>query len=284
MELPQTKEEKRKLRIQKLQEFHGWKMNVPPNCLPPEDRAKLGGGLRCFGKVYERDEHGNKNIDIPKRRCGNPSVKGSFYCKKCGGGNSHALINNKSSTGSLYRGAFNNQLGSLFDAFLTDPAVLDIIPELTALRLAYRKFLENVSSGKPKTPPRKLMKIVRSISKDFKLSDEDKFIYIKDLCSREMSLSDPNSIVLMKNVTETIGNTVERIYKIQSKDDFLLTQDGLKILLRCIIDILKKNVNKEVLDKVKQELLEVSIRTKGDLRKYQEGNQLELNIPLRQED
>lgn len=284
MEVQITKEEKRLQKIQKLNELHGWKMNVPPNCLPTEDRAKLGGGLRCFGKVYLRDENGNKKIEEPKKRCGNPAVKGSFFCKKCGGGNSYALTNNKSTSGSLYRGAFNNQLGSLFDAFLNDPAVLDIIPELTALRLAYRKFIEDVATGKPKTPTNKLIRIIKSITEDEKLLNNDKFAFIKDICAKEMALSDPATIMLMKNVTETIGNTVEKIYKIQSKDDFLLTQDGLKILLRCIIDILKKNVNEEVLGKVKQELLEVSIRTKGDLRKYQEKTQPELNLPMAQED
>lgn len=262
-----TKVEKRSERLKKMVELHGWKLNVPASCLSKEDKANLGGGLRCFGKVYERDKFGNKQKDLPKRRCGNPAVKGSFYCKKCGGGNSHALVHGRSVTASLYRGAFNNQLGNLFDAFLSDPSVLDLVPELTALRVAYRDFLEKATSGKTKIPAKQLIKTIRKISRDEMLGDEDKFTYIKDICSRELALSDPDSINLMRNIMGTIGETVERIYKIQTKEDFQLTADGIKILLRCIVDILKRHVDGETLSKVKEELLEISIRTKGDLRK-----------------
>jgi hypothetical protein len=42
----------------------------------------------------------------------------------------------------------------------------------------------------------------------------------------------------------------------------------LKVLFRCITDILKENLNEKTLRSVKEELINISVRTKGDLSKY----------------
>ncbi len=47
-----------------------------------------------------------------------------------------------------------------------------------------------------------------------------------------------------------------------------MTPDGLKVLFRCIIDILKENVQEDILKTIKGELIEISVKTKGDLSKY----------------
>ena len=136
-------------RYLKLWEKHGWKADLTPDCLEEEDRAPFGGGLRCFKKVFIRDDYGNTIEHVPKVRCKNPVIKKSLFCKKHGGGNSNALVNGKRSlTKNLYRGAFQSDLSDLFDKFLNDPAILDIRPELAALRTCFVKWVTELEKPK----------------------------------------------------------------------------------------------------------------------------------------
>ena len=82
-----TKSQQHEERMKVLYENHGWKLNTPPNLLPPEDKSNFGGGLKCFKMVYDRDETGGKLETM--HRCGNPAAKGSFFCAKKHGGGGH---------------------------------------------------------------------------------------------------------------------------------------------------------------------------------------------------
>jgi hypothetical protein len=262
-------EEKQKNKIEMLLEEHGWKLDVPPSALPSDDRAPLGGGLRCFGKVYNRDDFGNKIRTQPRRRCNNPCFKGSFFCKKCGGGNANALIHGRrSGVSSLYRSAFQADLGTMFEVFINDPTIMDLKPELAALRVCLKNYIDELNKKTNIRNVRKLNKSIRVILNDSILSDEEKFINIKDICARNSSISDGESIDRIAHVCEVISRVTERMNKVQSSDKFMLTLDGIKILYRCIIDAIRECAPVEIQKKLKEQLMSIRIRTSGDLNKY----------------
>lgn len=278
-EIKLTKNQRRALRHKELLEHHGWKLNVPPSALEKKDRAGLGGGLKCFRMVADRDENGNKKDT--QHRCGNGCVKGSFFCKKHGGGNNYNLVHgkNQSVSGSLYRGAFKADIGDLFEAFLNDPGLLDLKPELSALKLCLNQYIKKLSSeNKTVRNAKKGIKIIRNVVKSKELNDEEKWRYIKDFCARQSTLTDGESLDRILSIVDTTSRVVERIEKIQNRDEFLMTADGLKILFRCIIDVIRDNADPDTLKRVKTSLLQISTRTQGDLSKYTEMKQIEVDV------
>lgn len=277
-----TKSQKHIERVRMLMEQHGWKLNVPSSILAPEDKAKLSGGLKCFRMVYDRDKDGVKLKTM--HRCGNPAAKGSFFCKKKhGGGNQNNLIHGKNSmTSSAYRGAFKTELGDLFDTFLNDPAISDLRPEIAAIRTAYRTYMNELSaSSKRVKNPLAALKVIKNITKDKLLTPEERFAHIKEFCSRQATLTDGEALERIVAIGESISKIVERMNKIQNKEEFMLTIDGLKIIFRCVIDVLKEHVTPETLKLVKDNLITISARTQGDLSKYGELKQLEVPSPLK---
>jgi hypothetical protein len=257
------KQEKQKMMLEK----HGWKLEVPANMLPEDDKASFGGGLRCFRNVYFRDDMGNKIKTSPKIRCGNPAIKGSFYCKKHGGGNTNALVHGKRAlTSSLYHGAFQSDLGSLFDRFINDPMVNDLRPELATLRTVLIKFIGSLNNTEKIDSPKKKMRILRNIINDQVLNPEEKFVQIKEFCNRQSLLTDTESIDKIGYLCDLIAKITERMARIQNKEQFTLTPDGLKLLLRCIVELITKYVPENQIEEIKKELVQLSVRTQGDLK------------------
>lgn len=283
-ELKLTKAQKRELRHKELLEHHGWKLNVPPSTLEPKDRAKLGGGLRCFRMVFDRDHNGNKKET--QHRCGNGCVKGSFFCKKHGGGNQHNLIHGKNTnTGaSLFRGAFKAEIGDIFEAFLNDPGLLDLKPELSALKTCLNQYIKKLSTESQKVKnAHRGIKVIKKVIASKELDTEGKWRYIKDFCARQSTLTDGESLDRILSIIDTTSKVVERIDKIQNRDEFLMTADGMKILFRCIIDAIRDNCDIETLKRVKTHLLKISTKTQGDLSKYKELKQLDIGVPNEKE-
>lgn len=267
-----SNEEKKQERYRKLVENNGWKLDVPATMLPDGDKASFGGGLRCFQNVYLRDDFGNKIKTSPKMRCGNPAIKGSFFCKKHGGGNTNALVHGKRAlSSSLYRGAFQTNLGTLFDQFLNDPTVSDLRPELATLRTILVKYVSSLNNTEKIDRPNKKLKIMKSILSDQILNPEEKFIQIKEFCNRQSLLTDTESIEKIGYLCDLIAKINERMARIQNKEQFTLTPDGLKLLLRCIVELITKYVPENQIEEIKKELVNLSIRTQGDLKNIKDA-------------
>ena len=271
-----TKQQKYAERVRILMEKHGHKLNIPSTILDPEDRAGLGGGLKCFTMVFDRKPDGTK-LDT-KHRCGNPARKKSFFCKKHGGGNQHALTTGeRSMIASAYRGVLKTDTGALFDAFLNDPTLLDLKPELSAMRTCLTEYLKKVSMNSKKVgSSRKALSMIRLILKDDMTAKDEKWERIKMFCSNQTVLTDGESLDRITRMIDTISKVVERIEKHTNKEEFQLSIDGLKIMYRCIIDIIRKRVpDEKTLKLVKEDLVQINTRTQGDVSKYQSSDQPE---------
>ena len=255
-------------RIKALYDEHGWKIFVPRNTLAEEDKTKNGRGLRCFRMRWVRDENRKKTGE--KVRCKNPCVKGSLFCKRHRGANSFALVHGKQSSEHIYKGAFQTNTSLLFDAFLRDPAITDLKPELAALKTALNNYMSRLSHGVPRKS-KELLHIMKETIMDPGLPSYEKVRAIVELCSIQGCLTDGESLDRMARLIESIGRLTERIRRIQARDEFMLTPDGIKILFRCLIDVIKKHVPEDKIDGMKKDLLDISIRTKGDLRLYSEN-------------
>jgi hypothetical protein len=265
-----TKSQQHEERMKILYENHGWKLNTPPNLLPPEDKSNFGGGLKCFKMVYDRDETGGKLETM--HRCGNPAAKGSFFCaKKHGGGNQNNLVHGKRSViASTYQGAFGGKVGTLFDAYLNDPSITDAKVILASLLTCYRQYIEKVNNPEKSIKrPIALLKQIKFIQKSIVKTPLEKFLMIKELCASQTTLADGEVVDRMMSICETISRIIERIDKQQGKDEFILTPDGLKIFIRCMIDIIKEHVSSDDIEKVKERILTINTRTEGDISKYE---------------
>lgn len=259
----------KKDRIQKIEKKkrkflykkYGDLINKDPVEIPTEHRCKLNGGLRCFRR-YEKI----KENDVKKFRCGNPASSGSLFCKRHGGGNTKAVTTGTfSTTAIMYAGVHKNELKDILLSFLNDPCILDLKPELANARTLLRTYIEKLSNAKPKNPNRFVM-IIKNILDDKDTTSMDKYMAIKILVEEQASLMDGRAIDRINRTIETIGRTVDRINKSVNKNDFVLTPDGLKIILRAIVEIIKSFViDKDIQTRIREELLKISTLTKGDL-------------------
>ena len=265
------KQEKKK-RVD-LYEKYGFLIGSETKDIPDKHRSKTGG-LRCFKRIQERDDNGNIIKDSPKKRCGRACSKGSLYCKSHGGGNSRALTTGKRTTATLeaYKGIHTNELQDLMTTFVNDPKMLDQKAELVMVRAVLHNYLKKITEGEkhPKNAKKMLGVIERTLFSD-DMSDIDKLLTIKEVCDSVRSLDDGQVIDRMNRCVETIGKTIDRIYKIETKDNFMLTPEGLKILLRGVLDVLRASVdNEDTLNDIRKSLLKLSVKTGGDLTKYGE--------------
>jgi len=261
--------QKREKKLEYLTEKYGYFLSLPASCLPDEHRAKLGGGLRCFSFVFNRTDEGTK-IKGDKKRCGNPVVKGSFFCKKHGGGNSHNLVHGRNMNPMLsaYKKTYDGSLGDLLTCFVNDKDITDMRPELLSLRVVLNNYVSKLIDGKPANPKR-FVKEAKNIVNAEELTDIEKFVMLKDLSDSVHTLTDGDSIDRLARVTETVSRVIERINKTQSKDDFILTPEGLRIFLRAIVDVINDHVLDENIKRSLHEaLINISIKTGGDLSKY----------------
>lgn len=261
-------------RYKELYEQHGHKIFLPKEQLEDEDRSpKWGGRLRCFKMRSVRDETGAKTGE--KVRCKNPSTKGSLFCRKHGGGNTSALVHGNQVSQYIYRGAFQNKMGSLFDAFMNDPSYLDIKPEFIVLRTVLMSYIKKLSNEQPIRNPKKLLRIVSNITREEVYTPQEKWNMILELVHSQNTLMDGENIERIAKITDTLSKVIERVRRYQTKDEFILTPEGIKILLRALIEVLKIHVPPEKIETIKQALLEISVRTQGDLSKLTEGRDVE---------
>jgi hypothetical protein len=86
---------------------------------------------------------------------------------------------------------------------------------------------------------------------------------------------DGENIDRISKITDTLSKVIERVRRYQTKDEFILTPEGIKILLRSLIEVMKVHVPPEKIEIIKQALLDISIRTQGDLSKLTEGREIE---------
>jgi hypothetical protein len=261
-------------KYKELYEQHGHKIFLPKEQLEEEDRSlKWRGRLRCFKMRLVRDEMGVKTGE--KVRCKNPTAKGSLFCKKHHGGNVTALVHGKQVSQYLYKGAFQNKIGSLFDMFMNDPSYLDIKPEFIALRTILVSYIKKLSNEEPIRNPKKLLKIVYNITRQDMYTPQEKWSLILELVHSQNTLMDGENIDRISKITDTLSKVIERVRRYQTKDEFILTPEGIKILLRSLIEVMKVHVPPEKIEIIKQALLDISIRTQGDLSKLTEGRDIE---------
>jgi len=276
-----SKDAKRMQKFKKLMQKYGYLLNLEPKDLPKKHKAKLGGGLRCFQRVYPRDDNGNKMREFARVRCGNPTARGSFYCRNHGGGNSYALVHGKSTmnkhTGGAYGRGMPVEFSDLLEEFMNDPNITDLRPELSALRMALARYLEELTSDTTKEQPVNLIRQIKRILKDETSSNLERFIMVRDLCASQSFITDGESLDRLNKTVETISKIAERMHRIQSKDNYILTPDGLKIFLRAIVDILQeKIIDPKILKEIRDKLMEIHTRTEGDLYKVDDAEYREV--------
>lgn len=266
----QSKEKKRR---EALYEKYGELISYEAKDLPENQRAKLGGGLRCFGRVPVRDKETGMKIKGKRRRCRNPALKGTLFCKKCGGKNTRAMVHGRHATMAVYRGEYTHEFGGLLQAFMDDPKISDLRPELAHLRTIFLKYVSKLVNAKPKSP-RKFVRFAKNVIDAEQFSDEEKYIAIKEAVEEQTTITDGRAIDRINRTIDTIGKTIERINKVQNRDEYILTPDGIKILLRAIVDIMEENVTDvDTIMNIREELLKTSTMTGGDLAKYEEKQQ-----------
>ena len=253
-----------------LYKKYGKYINRKPIDIPDKHKCTMTGALRCFKKIEKRDKEGNK-IKGSVKRCGAIAKKGSLFCELHGGGNSTAMTTGEYSlTAKMYRGAFSHKFDDVLIAFLTDPAITDLKPELASLRTILRQYIKRLAEAEPKSP-KIFIKVAQNIVNSEDDNDLDKYHALKVLIEEQESLTDGHCIDRISRVVESIGKMVDRIYKISNKEEFILTPDGLKIFLRAIIDIITQTIeNNELQKEIKSKLLNISVLTGGDIANYDE--------------
>jgi hypothetical protein len=271
-----TKKKQSKNERKTLYEKHGHLIPLNTNELPEKHRAKTGG-LRCFGKIKPRDEHGNKLQGADKVRCGRSCAKGSLYCRFHGGGNSHNLVHGerKSAAQMAYKGSYSAQLGDVLEAFMSDPKLMDLKPELAMLRTIFMNYVQKINDNEAKKKPRSLINMIQKITDDDDLDDYEKWISIREVVNSQQTLHDGHVVDRVIRCAEAIGKQVERIDKITSRKEMLYTQDGLKILLRAITDLIN-NVFAEQPEKLSEfrgKLLTLSTETGNNISELNRKNQ-----------
>jgi len=258
-----TERKKRK----KLYLKHGHLIGCATEDIPEQHRAAKGG-LRCFRNTYPRDPDGNKIKTAPKHRCGNVCSKGSLYCRHHGGANSRALVNGQSTALDKYKGAFDGKLSSILETFMSDPDILSYNRELATLRLLLVQYIDKFSRNKPIRNSKKLVRLIQGVLKaDHLAGSAEKFFTIKEIVDNESELTDGNVIDRLSRIIENIGKAIERIERMERKSDFYMTPEGLRILLRGIIEVINTCVaDDEIKKKIRQSLLNIQTKTSGSVK------------------
>ncbi len=270
---PKRDQKKERSKRSRLYQKWGYLIGAETKDIPKKQRCKTGG-LRCFRRMTETDEHGNTIPAGVKRRCKKSCSKGSLYCKSHGGGNSKALVRGARTTATLdaYKGIHNAGLQDLMSTFLNDPKILDHKAELVTLRLILINYISEIQKGKTKPKnTRKMLRLIEQVMENQEMTEVDKLLTIKEITDSIRALDDGAVIDRINRCVDTIGKTIDRIHKVETKDNFMLTPEGLKILLRGVLDVLREYVTSEaVLKDIRGALMTIAVKTGGDLARYDE--------------
>lgn len=252
---------KEKEKRKRLYKKYGHLIGCSTEDIPAKHRATRGG-LRCFKRIYPRDEHGNKIRGEERVRCGKVCSKGSLYCKTHGGANSKALVKGGRSELDPYRGAYTKDLGKILEVFINDPDILSHKRELGTLRLLLTEYIKRYSSNKPLKNPRKLISLMQEVLEQDHLSHAEKFNLVKEIVDQETSLTDGNVVDRISRLVENIGKSIERIDRVERKADFFLTPEGFKIVLRTVIELVNVHVkDTQIQEAIRKGLLEAGTKT-----------------------
>ena len=247
----------------RIYDKYGHLIGLESDSIPERHRASVGG-LRCFRKVYQY-KNKNKQTDLPKVRCGNVCAAGSLYCARHGGSNRNALVHGKRAE-VLYNNAYSTDLGDVFNAFLTDPNILDHKRELATLRTILVGFVEKFKDNKPTKNPRKIVKLMKRVIESDHMSETEQYYAIKEIVENETSLLDVGAIMTINKIIDNIRKSIESIDKIERKSDFMLTPEGMKIILNGFSKLLNDKIkDPEILKEIYQGLLNVHVTTAGEV-------------------
>lgn len=229
--------------------------------------------LRCFKMRFQKDLEGNRLKDLPRVRCKNHVEKGYLFCKWHGGvvkRNLPAVVEiEKRSITQVYRQIYDAEMGDLLESFLNDPKILDLKPDLANLRLILNNYIKKLLEPPTAHGVRDFMHKVGTIIIDDDLSEEKKFDKIAKMVESVNTLTNGRCIDRINRCVEQIGKIVDRIHKAETNENFLMTPDGLKLFLRALTEVLDKNIGDDAIKKlIRQELLTVSVETKGDVTRY----------------
>ena len=250
--------------------------------VPVEHRSQKNNehSLRCFKKRFQKNEDGTKNFDLPKKRCKSPVVEGYLFCRRHGGQNYPVAVNKfdeelkpaTSSTAKMYRGIYDAEMGNLMEVFLNDPQILDLKPELAQLRTIVMNYIKIATQPPEASNSARFLAIVKNTIEDDILTKGEKYKKILDLAESMTTLGSGKFIDRVNRCMDNIGKVIDRIHKYETKDDFMLTIDGVKLMLRAIVDLLDTNVKDEdIKNKIKESLTKLSIETKGNLALYKKS-------------
>lgn len=232
--------------------------------------------LRCFKMIWQRDSNDKPDKSLPKKRCKNHVVEGSLFCK-FHGGQSFGISRKKdelpsvSQTAKAYKDLYDAELGDLLISFLNDPKILDLKPELASLRMILSNYITKLMREPETREINAIMSSIEFTCNDVEKSVAEKYHDIREIILSQESLDDGRAIDRINRCVKTISDVIEKIRKYENEDNYMLTPEGLKIMLRAIVELLNKVVSKEEeRSQLREEFLKLSIETKGDLTKLSE--------------
>lgn len=242
--------------------------------IPEEHRHRKNSphSLKCFKKIHQRDESGNKDKSLPKRRCKRHVVEGYLYCSKHGGKVNLPVPIDKENSMTIaraYKNVYDADMGDLLESFLNDPQLLDLKPDLASLRTILHNYIKKLMEKPRYGTIANFMRQVRETLMEEEKTEDWKYNKIVELVESLNSITSGKSIDRISRLVENIGKTVERIHKFETDENFLLTPDGIKILLRAMVDLLDSNItDDDTKKKIRDGLLTLSVETKGDISRY----------------
>jgi len=136
------------------------------------------------------------------------------------------------------------------------------------LRLLLVQYIDKFSRNKPIRNSKKLVRLIQGVLKaDHLAGSAEKFFTIKEIVDNESELTDGNVIDRLSRIIENIGKAIERIERMERKSDFYMTPEGLRILLRGIIEVINTCVaDDEIKKKIRQSLLNIQTKTSGSVK------------------
>lgn len=233
--------------------------------------------LQCFKMKIARDKNKKKLYDLPRVRCKNHVVEGYLYCRFHGGKVNMPVHTDKMeieerkipSTAQIYRNVYDLEMGNLLEAFLNDPKLLDLKPELANLRLILNNYIKKLLENPSPRSIRNFMSQVRDIIMEEDKTDDWRYKKIIELTDSQNTLTNGRAIDRINRCVESIGRTIERIKKLENNEEFLLTPEGLKVFLRAMVDLFENKVKDiNLKNEIRNGLLTLSVQTKGDVSKY----------------